>query len=125
MCDALFAFPLSRLNLLNGKLRCPKAQDGLEYNYAYYPVVFESEKELLVAFDRLAKIDVFPRRYFYPSLNKLPYLTAQYASHVRRHYNAHRLPAAVCQVGGRERRKDLQGVKRIKFNVKVIEKTLD
>lgn len=65
-------------SLLNGKLRRPKAQDGLEYNYAYYPVVFESEKELLAAFDRLAKIDVFPRRYFYPTLNKLPYLTAQY-----------------------------------------------
>ena len=65
--------------LLNGKLQRPKVQNGLEYNYAYYPVVFESEKELLAAFDRLAKIDVFPRRYFYPSLNKLPYLTAHYA----------------------------------------------
>ena len=66
-------------SLLNGRLQRPKKQNGLEYNYAYYPVVFESEKELLAAFDRLAKIDVFPRRYFYPSLNKLPYLTAQYA----------------------------------------------
>ena len=66
-------------SLLNGRLQRPKPQNGLEYNYAYYPVVFESEKELLAAFDRLAKIDVFPRRYFYPSLNKLPYLTAHYA----------------------------------------------
>lgn len=66
-------------SLLNGRLQRPKTQNGLEYNYAYYPVVFESEKELLAAFDRLAKIDVFPRRYFYPSLNKLPYLTAHYA----------------------------------------------
>lgn len=66
-------------SLLNGRLQRPKTQNGLEYNYAYYPVVFESEKELLAAFDRLAKIDVFPRRYFYPSLNKLPYLTTHYA----------------------------------------------
>ena len=66
-------------SLLNGRLQRPKTQNGLEYNYAYYPVVFESEKELLAVFDRLAKIDVFPRRYFYPSLNKLPYLTAHYA----------------------------------------------
>lgn len=66
-------------SLLNGRLQRPKTQNGLEYNYAYYPVVFESEKELLAAFDRLAKIDVFPRRYFYPSLNELPYLTAHYA----------------------------------------------
>ena len=66
-------------SLLSGKVRRPKMQDGLRYNYAYYPVVFESEKELLAAFDRLAKIDVFPRRYFYPSLNKLPYLQTHYA----------------------------------------------
>ena len=65
-------------SLLDGKLRRPKTQDGLEYNYAYYPVVFDSEKELLAAFDRLEKTDVFPRRYFYPTLNKLPYLTAHY-----------------------------------------------
>ena len=65
-------------SLLNGKLQRPKMQHGLEYNYAYYPVVFESERELLAVFDRLAKIDVFPRRYFYPSLNELPYLTSHY-----------------------------------------------
>ncbi len=59
---------------LNGKIRRPKKQKDLEYNYAYYPVVFESEKELLSAFARLEKIGVYPRRYFYPSLNGLPYL---------------------------------------------------
>lgn len=61
-------------SLLAGKLRRPAKQQGLEYNYAYYPVVFESEKELLAAFDRLHGIDVYPRRYFYPSLNTLSYL---------------------------------------------------
>lgn len=61
-------------SLLGGRLQRPKKQAGLEYNYAYYPVVFGSESDLLSAFERLAKIDVFPRRYFYPSLNKLPYL---------------------------------------------------
>lgn len=57
-----------------GRLQRPKVQAGLEYNYAYYPVIFSSENELLLAFDRLGKIDVFPRRYFFPSLNTLPYL---------------------------------------------------
>lgn len=61
-------------SLLEGKLCRPAKQKGLEYNYAYYPVVFESKKELLAAFERLHGIDVFPRRYFYPSLNTLPYL---------------------------------------------------
>lgn len=60
--------------LLKGKIRRPKKQEGLEYNYAYYPVIFESEKDLLEAFARLEKIGVHPRRYFYPSLNELPYL---------------------------------------------------
>ncbi len=66
-------------SLLENRFQRPKKQKDLEYNYAYYPIVFENEKELLTAFNRLAKIDVFPRRYFYPSLNKLPYLTAHYA----------------------------------------------
>ena len=61
-------------SLLEGKLRRPAKQKGLEYNYAYYPVMFESEKELHAAFERLHGINVFPRRYFYPSLNTLPYL---------------------------------------------------
>lgn len=61
-------------SLLAGKVRRPATQEGLEYNYAYYPVVFESEKELLAAFERLKAMDVFPRRYFYPSLNTLHYL---------------------------------------------------
>lgn len=52
----------------------PKKQDYLEYNYAYYPILFKSEKELLKIFEALNKEDIYPRRYFYPSLNKLPYL---------------------------------------------------
>lgn len=61
-------------SLLAGKIQRPKPQTGLKYNYAYYPVVFENEHELLTAFERLNKLDIFPRRYFYPSLNTLPYL---------------------------------------------------
>lgn len=59
---------------LVGRIHRPKIQANLDYNYAYYPVVFENEKELIAAFDRLQKMDIFPRRYFYPSLNTLPYL---------------------------------------------------
>ena len=60
--------------LLAGCVGRPKAQTGLEYNYAYYPVVFKSEEELLNVFAQLNKQDIFPRRYFYPSLNKLQYV---------------------------------------------------
>lgn len=60
--------------LLDNLLERPKNQNDLEYNYAYYPVVFKSEEQLLDAFSELNKKDVYPRRYFYPSLNQLPYL---------------------------------------------------
>lgn len=60
--------------LLEGKLGRPALQEGLEYNYSYYPVVFESEKQLLMVFEALKKENIYPRRYFYPSLNTLPYL---------------------------------------------------
>lgn len=61
-------------SLLPSHLSRPCVQEGLDYNYAYYPVIFGDENELLAAFERLKKIHVFPRRYFYPSLNTLPYL---------------------------------------------------
>ena len=60
--------------MLSGLVIRPQNQADLEYNYAYYPVVFKSEQELLKVFDALAKEDIYPRRYFYPSLNKLAYL---------------------------------------------------
>jgi len=60
--------------LLSSYVQFPKKQKGLEFNYAYYPVVFKSETELLRVFDVLHKEDIYPRRYFYPSLNRLPYL---------------------------------------------------
>jgi dTDP-4-amino-4,6-dideoxygalactose transaminase len=48
----------------------PKA----EYNFAYYPLIFPSEKLLLAVRGHLNKHGIFPRRYFYPSLNKLNYV---------------------------------------------------
>jgi dTDP-4-amino-4,6-dideoxygalactose transaminase len=47
------------------------------YNYAYYPVLFSSEKDLLKAIRILNEKNIYPRRYFYPSLNTLEYVTYQ------------------------------------------------
>lgn len=60
--------------LLNNSLERPKNQNDLDYNYAYYPIVFKSERQLLDVFSELNKMDIYPRRYFYPSLNQLPYI---------------------------------------------------
>ena len=47
-----------------------------EYNYAYYPVFFPDEKSLLDTKAELEKVGIGTRRYFYPSLNTLPYLSS-------------------------------------------------
>jgi dTDP-4-amino-4,6-dideoxygalactose transaminase len=47
------------------------------YNYAYYPVIFESEETTLKVIAHLNAENIFPRRYFYPSLNQLPYLDSK------------------------------------------------
>jgi hypothetical protein len=38
-------------------------------NYSYFPVIFESEAQLLKVENALNAENVFPRRYFYPSVN--------------------------------------------------------
>lgn len=60
--------------LLSGYVQRPKDVEDFQYNYIYYPVVFKSEEELLRVFNALNEKEIFPRRYFYPSLNTLPFL---------------------------------------------------
>ena len=40
-------------------------------NYSYFPVVFENETQLLKVQKALNNKQIFPRRYFYPSLDIL------------------------------------------------------
>lgn len=65
----LYTCELSELNLI-----APIALKDTIYNYGYCPVVFDSEGSLLRVKDALAKEQIAARRYFYPSLNELPYL---------------------------------------------------
>ena len=51
--------------------------DAGAYNYSYMPVLFESEELLLRVMDRLVGHKIFPRRYFYPSLNTVPIFAPQ------------------------------------------------
>ncbi|NJC26148.1 DegT/DnrJ/EryC1/StrS family aminotransferase [Neolewinella antarctica] len=64
--------------LVGSGFRClsPKHYPGLTYNYAYFPIVCQSyeEREAVVAY--LNEHNVFPRKYFDPSLNTLPFLDA-------------------------------------------------
>lgn len=60
------------------KLHFPVSNPKATNNYAYYPVIFESEEILLRVKGELNHMDIYPRRYFYPSLEKLPYIKPQY-----------------------------------------------
>lgn len=52
-------------------LQLQEKPDGLDYNFAYFPVVFESEKQVLRVAHILKENGVLARRYFYPSLDDL------------------------------------------------------
>ena len=54
-----------------------KLREGTIWNYCYYPVVFETEATLLKVQKALNVAEIFPRRYFYPSLNTLNYVNGE------------------------------------------------
>ncbi len=60
-------------------LQTPVALEGTEYNSAYFPVVFPTEETMEKARKLLAEKKIFPRRYFYPSLNQLPFIEHDYS----------------------------------------------
>ncbi|AGR78451.1 aminotransferase, DegT/DnrJ/EryC1/StrS family [Aliarcobacter butzleri 7h1h] len=43
-------------------------------NYSYFPIIFKSEKQLIKVQKSLNENKIFPRRYFYPSLDTLNYI---------------------------------------------------
>ncbi|MFP5080821.1 DegT/DnrJ/EryC1/StrS family aminotransferase [Pedobacter sp. JCM 36344] len=67
-------------NYLKNRLQTVCITTGADFNYAYYPVVFESEEVLLKCVSALNKNYIYPRRYFYPSLNTLKYIDYQVCS---------------------------------------------
>ena len=51
-----------------------KIREETQWNYSYYPVIFTKEEDLLRVQKALKEKNVYPRRYFYPSLHQLPYV---------------------------------------------------
>lgn len=52
----------------------PVVSKHAEFNYAYYPIVLPSEDITLRIIEELNRNWIYPRRYFYPSLDSLPYV---------------------------------------------------
>ncbi|MEJ7664628.1 MAG: DegT/DnrJ/EryC1/StrS family aminotransferase [Hymenobacter sp.] len=63
-----------RRELAGLPLTYPVPPPDTAYNYAYFPVLFEDAAQLLHVQAHLAEHGVDSRRYFFPSLNQLPYL---------------------------------------------------
>lgn len=71
----LFNYYISALQ--NPRIQFPVFEKMNDYNYAYFPVIFDSEKTVLLIKAALENININSRRYFYPSLNTLPFVNYQ------------------------------------------------
>jgi dTDP-4-amino-4,6-dideoxygalactose transaminase len=52
----------------------PKIYENTLYNHSYYPLVFNNEEQFQKTLSELNIANIFPRRYFYPSLDRIPYV---------------------------------------------------
>jgi dTDP-4-amino-4,6-dideoxygalactose transaminase len=56
-----------------------RCRENTEWNFSYLPVIFKDGLVIENVIIELNNLGVFPRRYFYPSLNKLTYLKSSTA----------------------------------------------
>lgn len=69
---------------LDSKVIIPEQNKNSAPNYSYFPVIFKNEEELKKIRFALNKENIFPRRYFYPSLDTLNYIKSkQYCKNSR------------------------------------------
>ena len=68
----IISFYNERLNFK--KFESLELRGNLLWNFSYYPIIFKNEEDMLLIKNKLESKGVFPRRYFYPSLNLLPFL---------------------------------------------------
>jgi dTDP-4-amino-4,6-dideoxygalactose transaminase len=66
---------LDKLKHLNVKFQ--KITANTDYNYSYFPIIFDSEETLIKMRDELQNNWISPRRYFYPSLSTLSYVDGE------------------------------------------------
>lgn len=64
--------------LIKSNLIKPRINHEVDFNHSYYPVVFKNEEVLLSVKKELELNEIFPRRYFYPTLSSLNYVEKFY-----------------------------------------------
>ena len=60
-------------------LRRPVLREGLDYNYSYYPVLFDDPAHRERAVARMNEAGIYPRRYFSPAVNTIEYMPVKKA----------------------------------------------
>jgi dTDP-4-amino-4,6-dideoxygalactose transaminase len=70
--DKYFA-SLKNMSLLKLQKMNPESTN----NFSYFSILLDSEERLLKIKELLNKEDIYPRRYFYPSLETLPYINSK------------------------------------------------
>jgi dTDP-4-amino-4,6-dideoxygalactose transaminase len=60
-----------------GRLQRINLRENTDWNASYYPVLLPDEDTIFRADELLKENGITPRRYFYPSLNQLPYAERQ------------------------------------------------
>ena len=65
-------------NLNFVKVRSFQLAENTTWNYSYYPIIFNSEGILIKIRQILNSNNIFPRRYFNPSLNKIEYVNGEF-----------------------------------------------
>lgn len=58
-------------NCLKKNYQFPKILSKSEINYHWFPILFKSEKILIKKIRQMNELQIYPRRYYYPVLNKL------------------------------------------------------
>lgn len=59
---------------LHGFVEFQEQNKNATQNYSYFPAVFEDKEKLIDVKNALEEVQIFPRRYFYPSLDTLDYI---------------------------------------------------
>lgn len=59
------------------RLQIIKIRENTQWNYSYFPVIFETEAQLLAVEKKLTEAEIIPRRYFFPSLNKIEFCKSE------------------------------------------------
>jgi len=62
---------------LEKNLQLQAHNENCTYNYSYFPIILKDEEVLMRVKELLGNDDIYPRRYFYPSLDSLSYVKSE------------------------------------------------